>query len=121
MAKLVNLAQHSIRIRLNTENKAPEPDATDLVLEPSGIVARASAKSVVDHIVNDIPVVKSVFGEPENLPDPQDDTVFVGSTLLAQKAALMGRTDVVSPNTAPKQDIRDENGFTFAVFGFQTF
>jgi len=119
--QIINVTPHAIRIRVNADNKTAQPDPTDIVLQPSGTIARVSVQSVQSGDVNGLPIMSSVFGDPVDLPDPQDDTIFVGSMPLAQKAAAMGRTDVVSPNTAPKQDIRDDAGRTFAVFGFQRF
>lgn len=123
--KLINLTPHALRIRVNTENKTAEPDPTDIVLAPSDVAARVSVQTVQVADVDGIPVVKSLYGDIVNLPDPVDGVVYVASMLVAQKAALDGRTDVVSPNTAPKQDIRypdgPQKGLTFAVFGFQQF
>lgn len=126
MAKFVNLTQHEIRIRVNRENLNPTPDESDIILAPSGILARVSSKSVQIGELNGIPVVKSVFGDIDNLPPAEEGTIYIGSTPLAQKAALDGRSDVVSPNTAPKQDIRYPDGHpqagrTFAVTSFQSF
>ncbi|MBA2682435.1 MAG: hypothetical protein H0U76_29085, partial [Ktedonobacteraceae bacterium] len=66
------------------------------------------------------------FGDIQNLPEPAPDTLYVVSMPVAQRAAQLGRADVVSPNTAPKQDIRYPEahklaGLTFAVRGFQQF
>ncbi len=119
--KLVNVTPHPLRIRLNAANKEATPDPTDLILEPSGIMARVSVQSAVAREIDGIPVMASVFGDPVGLPEPEEGVIYVGSLPLAQRAAQLGRNDVVSPNTAPKQDIRDADGRTFAVFGFQQF
>ena len=119
MTQLINVTPHVLRIRMNSDNRVAEPDMSDIVLEPSGAIARVSS-------INAVPVVKAEFGEIFGLPDPADDIIYVASMLAAQKAALDGRTDVISPNTAPKQDIRypdghPQKGLTFAVLGFQRF
>lgn len=119
--EFINITQHPIRIRTNAENKSAEPDAQDILLEPSGVVARVSSTQVVARQINGVAIVKTVFGEPMDLPEPQEGVIYVGSTPMAQKAALMGRHDVVSPNTAPKQDLRAADGRTYAVFSFQEF
>lgn len=124
--KFINITQHPVRIRVNTENKEASPDPQDIILEPCGTVARVSVTQAVVRKVSGVPVVKTIFGDPVDLPDPQENVIYIGSTPLAQKAALVGRHDVLSPNTAPKQDIRYPDGHpqagrTFAVFNFQEF
>lgn len=126
MTTLKNITPHALRLRVNTSNQAIEPDETDIVLEPSGIVARVSAVSTKVAEVNGFPVVAQVFGDMQDLPDTELDVLLIGSMPVAQKAAQMGRKDVVGPNTAPKQDLRYGKGHalegkTFAVFGFQQF
>lgn len=126
MTQLINVTPHVLRIRMNSDNRVAEPDMSDIVLEPSGAIARVSSINAVVDEINGIPVVKAEFGEIFGLPDPADDIIYVASMLAAQKAALDGRTDVISPNTAPKQDIRypdghPQKGLTFAVLGFQRF
>jgi hypothetical protein len=122
---LMNLTPHAIRVRVN-DNRDATPDPSDIVLEPALAPARVSVQTVQVGDVNGIPVVSSQYGDIVNLPDPVDGVVYIVSMLVAQKAALDGRSDVVSPNTAPKQDIRypdghPQKGLTFAVFGFQRF
>ncbi len=126
MTQLINVTPHVLRIRVNSDNRVAEPDETDIILETSENTARVLSTSVVVDEINGIPVVKAAFGDMSGLPEPEDGVVYVASMLAAQKAALDGRTDVVSPNTAPKQDIRypdghPQKGLTFAVLGFQRF
>lgn len=123
---LINLTPHALRIRVNSDNRDAIPDPSDIVLDPAPTPARVSVKTVQVGDVNGIPVVSSQYGDIVGLPDPIDGVVYVASMVVAQKAALDGRNDVVSPNTAPKQDIRypdghPQKGLTFAVFGFQRF
>lgn len=126
MTKLINLTPHAIRIRIDESNEAIPLD-TDIVLAPTTPVARLDVSSVVTTEVNGIPVKKSAFGNLTGLPEPtNEDIVYIVSLPVAQYAAQLGRLDVVSPNTAPKQDIRypaDHKlaGLTFAVRSFQQF
>lgn len=122
---IINLTPHVIRVRIDESNEAA-PLESDIVIAPTTPAVRLETKSVVVGEVNGIPIKSTVFGDIQNLPDPEDGVVYVVSLPVAQRAAQLGRTDVVSPNTAPKQDIRYPDGhklkgLTFAVRGFQQF
>ncbi len=102
MPKLVNLTPHEVRL------VTPEGE---IVLPPSGTVAR------VKEVVRDLGVlevdgirvpirVKFLADEVENLPPPQEDTIYVTSYLAAEAAWRMGRTDVMSVG----DPIRNEKG-----------
>lgn len=108
--KLVNLTPHTVTLvcgQLTVE------------IPPSGQVARVSATAQqVGSIEIDgfsFPVVKTVFGEVTGLPEPQEDTVYIVSTLVL--SAVQGRKDVVAPNTGAA--IRDSEGRVVGVPGFQ--
>ncbi len=123
--KIINLTPHAIRVRFDESNVA-EPLDSDIVIQPESAPARLDQTSIVVAEINGIPVKKTVFGEIYNLPDPDGESFYVVSMPVAQRAAQLGRDDVASPNTAPKQDIRypaDHKlaGLTFAVRGFQQF
>ena len=109
--KLVNLTPHAIVIRL--------ADGTDRTIPPSGQTVRCQVRTEQLEPLDGISVVRSAFGDLEGLPAPEEGTVFITSTPAAQKAAVLGRTDVVSPDTGPTA-IR-ENGQVKAVRGFQRF
>ena len=123
--KIINLTPHAIRVRVE-ENPVAEPLESDVVIQPETAPARLDQSSIVAAEINGIPVKKTVFGEIYNLPDPDGESFYVVSMPVAQRAAQIGRTDVMSPNTAPKQDIRYPEGhklagLVFAVRGFQQF
>ena len=122
MTEIINLTPHALRLRVEESNSA-EPIESDIVLQPAGPAARVDQQSVVIGEVNDLPIKRAEFAEIENLPDPEDGVVYIVSMLVAQRA---NRSDVMSPNTAPGQDIRYPadhklKGLTFAVRGFQQF
>jgi len=99
VANFVNLTAHSIRLNDGT------------IYEPSGSVARVSSShSDFDH--NGIASV--VFGDVSGLPDPQPDTYYVVSGLVAAAAR---RLDVVSPASGQPETVR-ENGQIVSVPGF---
>ena len=93
----VNLTPHEIVVQ--------KKDGTSIVAIPaSGTLARVSQDRVQTGVdVNGIPYTDTVYGEVEGLPDPQPDTVYIVSGVLAQK---VNRPDVHFPD----QLVRDELG-----------
>ena len=88
--KIINLTPHTINI-------------SDLVIPSSGI-ARAKQESKQVDTIDEIPVYNTVYGEVENLPEPQDGVIYVVSALTAQ--AVPDRKDVYITFGA----VRDEAG-----------
>ena len=105
--KFVNLTQHDLTIVLEKGD--------DLILPASGEVARVTFSTQQVDEVDGIPIFKTVY-EPEvtGLPEPQDGTIFIVSSLAAQTAK---RRDVL----APTKLIRDDDGQVIAAGGFATF
>jgi len=100
--KIVNLTPHPL-------NLMPEgPEGPVVTIPPSGQVARCTVDRVqVDTVTVDgisIPVNQTRFGKVENLPEPQEGTIFIVSALTAQ--AVPEREDVFIPDDA----VRDEQG-----------
>lgn len=95
--KIVNLTPHAI----NFVGGAGEALMT---IEPSGQIVRVTAKTVTTGNINGIPVTETVFGEVENLPLPTSDTIYIVSSLVAQR--FKDRDDVFIPN----ESVRDEKG-----------
>jgi len=107
---IINLTPHAIVVRL---------DRMDVTIPPSGQVARVSTNAELVTDVNGIPVYRTVFGAIEGLPAAQDGIMLITSTIVAQAAARLGRTDVVSPDTGPTAIRQD--GQIVAVTRLQTF
>lgn len=105
--KFINLTQHDLIITLGTKD--------NLVLPASGEVARVTFSTQQVDEIDGIPIFKTVY-EPEvaGLPEPQDGTIFIVSSLAAQTAK---RHDVL----APTKLIRDDDGQVVAAGGFATF
>jgi hypothetical protein len=105
---LVNLTPHPINILVG--NKI-------IVISTSGIVARCTTViSDLDPIEFEgfkIPITQSLIGEIINLPERQENTMYIASILVSTKAKQLGRTDVVSPDT-----IRDDLGNIIGCKGF---
>lgn len=100
--KIVNLTPHEL-------NLMPQgPDGPVVTIPPSGQVARcASSRVQVDVVTVDgvaIPVNRTQFGEVTGLPDPQPNTIFVVSALVAQ--AVPNQADVFIVDDT----VRDEQG-----------
>ena len=95
--KIVNLTPHAI-------NFVGEAGEALMTIEPSGKIVRVTAKTVTTGNINGIPVTETVFGEVENLPLPTSDTIYIVSSLVAQR--FKDRDDVFIPN----ESVRDEKG-----------
>jgi hypothetical protein len=105
--KIINLTPHTINVQIGE---------SIFTYEPSGSVARVKTETKVVFNAGEIPVVKTSFVDVEGLPLPQQDTLYLVSSIVAQASK---REDVVSPDTGPSA-IR-ENGQVTAVRGFQQF
>ena len=92
---IVNLTPHTLNFVFNE---------TKIDIEPSGSIARVSAKDTPMNPINGIPTVKTEYGEIENLPAPEVDTIYVVSSLVA--ARCPEREDVFIPG----RPIRDDQG-----------
>ena len=94
--EIINLTPHEIKL-------LPD-EATCISIPASGIIARVATQSKTVGEINGIPVKETVFGEVENLPDPQDGIVYLVSSLVAQRCR--DRRDVFVPN----ESVRDSEG-----------
>lgn len=106
---IINLTQHDIVIAL--------PGDTRITIPPTAPAARMAVKTVSLTPVGTVPVVTTEFGEVQNLPDAQPDTIYVVSTLIAQRVK---RADVLSPDTGPTA-IRNSANQIEAVRALQSF
>ena len=106
---IINLTQHDIVIAL--------PDETRVIVPPTAPPARMATKTVQLPPFAGIPVVTTEFGDVQNLPDPQPSTIYIVSTLIAQRVK---RADVLSPDTGPTA-IRNANNQIEAVRALQSF
>jgi len=102
--KVVNLTPHALNLM------PAGPTGPVVTIPPSGQVARC----VVDRVQVDtvtvtvdgisVPVNRTQFGAVTSLPDPQPDTIFIVSSVVAQ--AVPDRPDVFIVDDA----VRDEQG-----------
>lgn len=84
MKKIKNLTPHAIYI-------VGENDNVVAMFQSEG-VARAEQKDEPAGELNGIPLVKSTFGEPIDLPDPEENTYLIVSLVTANAAKAAGRT-----------------------------
>lgn len=94
--EFVNLTPHPIRL-INEDN------SVILEIPPSGRIARVSQSLDLEREVDGVPLYSETFGEIENLPDPEPDTIYIVSSIVSSAAK---RADVYHPADFS----RDENG-----------
>lgn len=105
--QIVNLTPHAIVIA--------KQDGSQITVSPTTPAARVQQQHVLLHAIDDIPVSHVVYGQVEHLPDPQPDTIYVVSAIVAQQCR--DRDDVLAPDTGATA-IRDGAGQIVAVRGF---
>lgn len=94
--QIINLTPHSITIV--DENNTPI-----LVLPKADVPARVSCSIVATgETINGIPVTANSYSDIENLPAPAEDTVYVVSSIVANRCK--DRNDVFVPNESVRND-----------------
>lgn len=114
--RFVNLTAHGVTVLAQ--------DGREVTLPASGRVARvimtpAPAPSLLQDEAGNIFSLTEA-GQPvsvEGLPDQEQGTLLVVSSLVRSCPLLGGRTDLVSPDSGPTA-IRDDKGQIRAVKGF---
>jgi hypothetical protein len=105
MATIINLTPHPRH--LYKEN------GEVFTIAPTAPAARVSSVTEEVFKINGIPVTRTTFGDVENLPDPEEGTIFVVSMLVQQAAP--NRTDLYRPDTGPQNVVRDGEGKIIGV------
>lgn len=104
--RIVNLTPHKISIQSDNGKMFD--------VAPSGLICRLSEKRVIIDTVRvldmNINVYATEYGDIENLPEPEPNTIYVVSALVAQVA---NRSDVFAPGKA----IRDTEGRVIGADG----
>jgi hypothetical protein len=104
--KVVNLTPHTVRVVVEEQ---------EIEFPASGSIARITSESVVIGDVNGIPVTETVWGEVINLPEPQENTIYICSMPVVEQVKSF-RQDVMRPDTGPTCIRKD--GQIWAVKGF---
>lgn len=106
MANIVNLTPHTIKV-VNSDNQ--------VIREyPSKGQARIATVGSSKEEIDGIPVVKTLFGGIEGLPEPDGESVFIVSMPVGQRCSE--REDVICPDTGPTA--YRENGLIIGVRQF---
>ena len=95
--EIINLTPHSINFVDDGGNQT-------MAIEPSGLIARVTTETVVIGNIAGIPITTVKYGEVENLPEEKEDTIYIVSSIVAQRCKH--RCDVFIPNDS----VRDEKG-----------
>ena len=106
--KFVNLMPHAANL--------VTADGAEIVIPPSGTVARC-AVDATHEVIDGVRFARTIYGEASGVPDPQPDTIFIVSMLVAQQ---LKRPDVVSPDGG-RDAVRNDAGQIVAVRGFCRF
>ncbi|GIV51020.1 MAG: hypothetical protein KatS3mg038_1541 [Candidatus Kapaibacterium sp.] len=104
--KFVNLTPHAINI-YNSEKQLV------MTVPPSGAVARVQAQRKLSAVYDGIEIYRTQYGEIENLPPPEPDTIFIVSGLVA--VAAKDRDDVLQPGEL----LRSDSGQPIGCVGLQ--
>jgi len=100
MKKVINCTPHSVDIVRN--------DGNTITIPASGIIPRCKQDTVVVGSAfvdgKGIPITRTQFGDVEDLPEKDDDTLLIVSMLVAK--ACPERDDLVIPNGI----VRDDDG-----------
>ena len=99
MTNIINMTPHTVNLTI---------DGKSIAIDPCGIIPRCSTSEQQLKTISfgglDIPIVKSVFGNVQDLPGRKDDTVLIVSRPVVE--ACPDRDDLVFPNGL----IRDDGG-----------
>lgn len=98
MANLINMTPHAVGIVDGQNNLV-------MTIPACGNMIRLKTSTVsAGFEVNGVPVTKTVFGEPEGLPEHVEGTYIIVSQLV--KSALPERKDLL----VPAEVVRDSSG-----------
>jgi|GEM_PF-2209008 len=116
---IVNLTPYTIRIFQQQGWKS------DMILRPSGVVARAPTIYSNDGRVDValgvfVEVVRKTLGRPTDLPEPRPGTYYIVSADVAKAATEAGRdmSDLLFPDDSATGNVVDEMGRTVMGAGY---
>lgn len=102
MKRIINCTPHDVCLI--------KQNGTREVFKASGIVPRLNTKIIN---TDDEIFVKKVMGDVEGLPDPEENTMYIVSTMVFDSS---DRSDLIAPNT--NNAIRNELGHIVGVPNF---
>lgn len=102
---LINKTPHAVNI-------ADEQGNIIRTIPPTLPAARVGSKAVQGVPLDGVPFVETIFGELENVPEPDGDTIYIVSQIVI--AACPDRLDLVRPDSGPTC-LRDDKGQIVSV------
>jgi hypothetical protein len=96
MTKILNFTPHDINI-------VGEDNTVVSTIPSTGLIRLKSATERVA-VLEGVPISKTVFGEPEGLPEQETSVFYIVSQLV--KTALPNRSDLL----VPAELVRDDQG-----------
>lgn len=106
--KIINLTPHTVVICDQSGNVVKS--------YPSEGAARVRIEFSERPSIDDVPVKSVTYAETEGLPPASADTFYIVSMVVAQ--ANPGRADLLCPNSAPGEAVRDAAGQIIGVKSF---
>jgi hypothetical protein len=103
--KIKNLTPHIINLMTI--------DGHEIAIKPEANPARVATSTQTIGEFDGVALRQTVFGEVENLPDPEEDTIFIVSQIVLG-VVRETRPDVFAPDTG-KDALRDDKGMIKAV------
>lgn len=94
---IINCTPHAVTV-VDAEGKILR------IIESNGSPIRLASSTVPAGEFDGVPLTRTEFGEPVNLPDPQEGAVYIVSQIV--KNAIPGRSDLV----VPAEVLRDDKG-----------
>jgi hypothetical protein len=108
MTTIINLTPHAVTLFTKSDLSSKRE------FQSSGKVARCKQTNESVGQINDINLTKTVFGEIEDLPDPQENTFYIVSRIVRE--AAKERNDLLVPNEIVRNDDNQIIGcLSFAV------
>lgn len=109
--KIVNLTPHAIVLQ--------GADGIRTTVPTSGTIARVSSLPGKPEAIDGIPVPvysAQTWGGVENLPQPEEGTIYIVSIIVLGLAHVQSRGDCVAPGTGPNDGVvRNDKGQIEAV------
>lgn len=106
--QIINLTPHTVNICDEAGNIRQS--------YPSSDTCRVATEFQPAGTAGGVQIVRTTYGETEGLPAPETDKMYIVSMVVAQ--ANPRRGDLLMPNTAPGQAVRDAAGH---ILGVKTF
>ena len=106
--EVINLTPHGVTLFTKTNLSESRQ------FPASGTVARCKQTNECNTVINGIRLTETVFGEIEDLPDPQENTFYIVSRIIRE--AAKGRDDLWVPN----EIVRNEDNQIIGCLSFAT-